>query len=71
MIIKRDYQIDTEHLMDLPFNCVVGVSFLKITAGKLLWQLGLLWYLETENKNIFDMYFIKLKKEINISLAFI
>lgn len=73
MIVKCDYQIDTEHLMDLPFNCVVGVSVLKITAGKLLWQLGLLWYLETENKNICDMYFIKLKKkeEINIFLAFI
>lgn len=71
MIVKCDYQIDTEHLMDLPFNCVVGVSVLKITAGKLLWQLGLLWYLETEKKYIFEMYFIKLKKEINIFLTFI
>lgn len=71
MIVKCDYQIDTENLMDLPFNCVVGVSVLKITAGKLLWQLGLLWYLETEKKYIFEMYFIKLKKEINIFLTFI
>lgn len=50
MIVKRDYQIDTEHLMDLPFNCVVDVSVLKITAGKLIWQIWLLWYLETKTK---------------------